>query len=134
MPNLSLNFIFQWWILSWPKKENHIQIFCRFCILPGSSLFTDYLSSCVLQGNHVRKGEFNECWEPGNCLWSNAYAAARAECLDNPEWHETAETGGAAYDRAWRCLILRTEACRPYSRDEGQLFILSKRKFKPPWF
>lgn len=118
-------------ILHDPKRKPHSNIF-SVCL--DSSLLTDHLSSCVLQGHSVRKGQFNEFWKPWDCVWSNAYAATGAECLDYPEWHEAAETGGAAYDRAWRCLILRTKACSPYCRNEGQLFILSKRKFKPPWF
>lgn len=108
---------------------------CVSCILPDSVLLTYNLSfSLYLQGDNVRKGQFNEFWEPGDRLWSDAYAATGAECFGNPEWHEAAETCSAAYDRAWRRLILRTEECRPYSRNKGQLFIVSKRKFKPPWW
>lgn len=80
----------------------------------------------ILQGDNVWKVQLNECWKPGDCLRSNSYAAAGAERLDNPEWHEAAEASGAAYNRAWRCIILRSEASAHYKRREGQLFILSE--------
>lgn len=62
----------------------------------------------VFQGNNVRKVQLNERWEPGDRLRSDSHAAAGAERLDDPEWHEAAKTCGAAYDRAWRRLILGT--------------------------
>lgn len=61
----------------------------------------------VIQGNNIRKVQPNERREPGDCLRSDSHAASGAECFDNPEWHETTETGGAAHHRTWRCLILR---------------------------
>lgn len=95
-----------------------------------------WLFSCLSQGDIVWKGQFNECWEPGDRLWSNVNATTRAECLGNPEWHEATETSGAAVDRAWRCLILKDYGLEgPQTGNEGQLFItcMYKRKFKPPW-
>lgn len=112
------------WIFSWPKKKTTSEDFARF-----GCFFTECLWSCASQGDAVRKGQLNERREPGHRLWPDAHAAAGAERPDHPERHEAAEAGGAAHDRARRRLILRTDAGK---KNEGQLFILSKRKSKPP--
>lgn len=106
------------------KPQSNILLFLYF---PRFDPLYERVIFCVFQGDTFWKGQLNECWEPGDCLWSNAYAASGAECLDNPEWHEAAETGGAAYDRAWRCLILRTEAWRLYNVNEMNNYLFCQR-------
>lgn len=77
---------------------------------------------CLFQGDAVWKVQFNERWEPGHRLRPHADAAAGDERTDDPEWHEAAEAGGAAHDRARRRLVLMTEASMLRKTEDTNLF------------
>ena len=83
--------------------------FWLFCILFNLIFFIlifYFILYASLQGDNVWKGQFNECWQPGDCVWADVNAATWAESTGNSEWYEAAEISHPADDRAWRCIIL----------------------------
>lgn len=100
-------------LMSYELNCKHWSIFLHLKLLIFFSLvfliktlLLFFFFNAFLQGDNVWKGQFNECGKPGDCVWADVNAAARAECTGDTEWHEAAEIGHAADDRAWRRIVL----------------------------
>lgn len=109
-----------WWLTS--RGQDVYTFAINTTRKPHTGIFVCNLTSLLLfprllQGDDVWKIQFYECREPGDCVWSDAHAASGAERLDNAEWHEAAEIGGAAHDRAWGRLILKDWGLTTQTKD-----------------